>query len=106
MLAKEGVKIDGAGKVILTVCAVCFQSLRRKTLPKCAVANNFAIGWLPPEFDDTTWMEYAAVCCVRLFLYAIGRLCRVCGWPADEILLDRWFADNRPIVCVVFCCGS
>lgn len=98
MLAKEGVKIDGAGKVILTVCAVCFQSLSRKALPKCAVANNFAIGGLPPEFDDTTWMEYAVVRCVRLFLGAIGRLCHVCAL-AVRVLLDRWFTDNRPIVC-------
>ena len=106
MLAKEGVKIDGAGKVILTVCAVCFQSLRRKTLPKCAVANNFAIGWLhlssmirrgwsTPWYVAFGWSWVQSADCV------------VCArWLADHILLDRWFADNRPIVCVVFCCGS
>ena len=64
MLSPNGVRVDG-GDVRINVCPVCWGSLKRKTTPKCAIVNNFAIGRLPPEFDDTSWLELALVCATR-----------------------------------------
>lgn len=60
MLSQNGVRVDGEN-VHLILCPGCWDSLKRKTTPKCAIVNNFAIGRLPPEFEDTSWVELALV---------------------------------------------
>lgn len=47
------------------LCRACYQSLRRKQLPACAIANKMYLGSVPPELVDLTPIEESMIALCR-----------------------------------------
>lgn len=72
MLAKEGI-IQHNQDTIVQVCSQCSRSLRKKKMPKFALANGLYRGELPNQFKDLTWIE-EMVCCLYRSTAFVTRL--------------------------------
>ena len=55
ILCKDGMSISKEKKTVLNVCMECHSALKKKHIPRLALANYLYRGEMPEEFRDLTW---------------------------------------------------
>ena len=57
ILERRGFKHYHADGLVMRICCECHSALKKKKLPRLALANRLYRGQLPDEFKDLTWIE-------------------------------------------------
>ena len=65
LVDENGVRTSNDGTVTLDLCTSCLRSLRRRVLPKHALANRLYVGPVPKELSDLTMVEESLIARAR-----------------------------------------